>query len=121
MILIHLWRTEVLIIIRTSFINQAITKCPDSKVVMSGYSQGALVVRGTADSLSVETMSKVNSVVTFGDPRNKTAITGAVGKTMIICLPDDTVCQGGFINIAHLTYATEASAAAQFVIQKAGV
>lgn len=88
---------------------------------MSGYSQGALVVRSTADSLPAETMSKINSIVTFGDPRNQTAITGGEGKTMIICLPDDSVCQGGFINIAHLTYGSEAPAAAEFVLQQAAV
>ncbi|KAF4986086.1 hypothetical protein FDECE_16131 [Fusarium decemcellulare] len=105
----------------TSFINQAVTSCPDTKIVMSGYSQGALVVRSTADSLPAETMSRVNSVVTFGDPRNQTPITGGEGKTMVICLPEDSVCQGGFINIAHLTYGSEAPAAAQFVVQRAAV
>lgn len=88
---------------------------------MSGYSQGALVVRSTADSLPAETMARINSVVTFGDPRNQTPIIGGGGKTMVICLPEDSVCQGGFINIAHLTYGSEASAAAEFVMQLAAV
>ncbi|KXJ85012.1 cutinase, partial [Microdochium bolleyi] len=100
----------------TAFINQAVTSCPNTKIIMSGYSQGALVVRSTADSLPADTMSKINSVVTFGDPRNQTPITGGEGKTMVVCLPDDAVCSGGFINIAHLTYGSEAPAAAQFVV-----
>ncbi|KAK7423040.1 hypothetical protein QQX98_001330 [Neonectria punicea] len=104
----------------TAFIDQAITSCPSTKLVMSGYSQGALVVRSTADSLPAETMSKVNSIVTFGDPRNQTPITGGEGKTMVVCLADDSVCNGGFINVAHLTYGSEADAAAQFVVQQAG-
>ncbi|KAH8723270.1 cutinase, partial [Phaeosphaeriaceae sp. PMI808] len=95
----------------TSFINDAISNCPNTKVVMSGYSQGALVVRGTADTLPATTMSKISSVVTFGDPRNPAPITGASGKSL--CL------QGGFINIAHLTYGANATMAAQFVIQNA--
>lgn len=94
--------------------------CPDTKVVMSGYSQGALVVRGTADTLPAETMVKVSSVVTFGDPRNGTAVTGGEGKTLIVCHADDEVCKGGFINVAHLTYGDDASTAAQFVLQQAG-
>ncbi|KAH7119579.1 cutinase [Dendryphion nanum] len=102
----------------TDFINQAITRCPNTKVVMSGYSQGALVLRSTADSLPVGTMSKINSVVTFGDPRNQTAITGASGKSMVICQENDSVCSGGFINIEHLTYGANATTAAQFVLQK---
>ncbi|CAO2656490.1 Nn.00g052930.m01.CDS01 [Neocucurbitaria sp. VM-36] len=104
----------------TAFINQAIASCPDSKVVMSGYSQGALVVRSTAASLPADTMSQVSSVVTFGDPRNQTSITGAEGKTLIICHQNDAVCSGGFITIDHLTYGEDATTAAQFVIQQAG-
>lgn len=87
---------------------------------MSGYSQGALVVRSTADSLPASTMSKISSVVTFGDPRGEqTAITGGNGKTLIICHENDSVCDGGFITVDHLTYGADAATAAQFVIQKA--
>lgn len=46
------------------------------------------------------------------------AITGADGKTLVICHENDSVCNGGFINIDHLTYGDDATAAAQFVIQK---
>ncbi|KAL5392902.1 hypothetical protein DPSP01_000597 [Paraphaeosphaeria sporulosa] len=103
----------------TAFINQALTTCPETKVVVSGYSQGALVVRGTAASLPADTMSRVSSVVTFGDPRNQTAITGAEGKTLTICHENDAVCSGGFITVDHLTYADNADEAAQFVVGKA--
>ncbi|KAM0283107.1 hypothetical protein ACHAQH_002711 [Verticillium albo-atrum] len=103
----------------TSFINQAATQCPNTKIVMSGYSQGALVVRSTADTLPAETMVKVNSVLTFGDPRNPAPITGADGKTLIICQANDAVCSGGFINVAHLTYGANANVAAEFVVQRA--
>lgn len=86
---------------------------------MSGYSQGALVVRSTANSLPAATMAKINSVLTFGDPGNPGAITGAEGKTKIICHDNDAVCSGGFITVDHLTYAEDADAAAQFVLQMA--
>ena len=76
-------------------------------------------MRSTADSLPAETMAKINSVLTFGDPRNPAPITGADGKTMIICQADDSVCSGGFINVAHLTYGANATVAAQFIVQKA--
>ncbi|KAF9880071.1 cutinase [Colletotrichum karsti] len=103
----------------TNFINEATTKCPDTKIVMAGYSQGALVVRGTAETLPTDTMSKINSVLTFGDPRNPAPIPGAEGKTKIVCHEDDAVCSGGFITVDHLTYAEDADAAAQFVLQRA--
>ncbi|KAL2881993.1 hypothetical protein SGCOL_002732 [Colletotrichum sp. CLE4] len=103
----------------TNFINEAATNCPSTKIVMSGYSQGALVVRSTANSLPAATMAKINSVLTFGDPGNPGAITGAEGKTKIICHENDAVCSGGFITVDHLTYAEDADAAAQFVLQMA--
>lgn len=87
---------------------------------MSGYSQGALVLRSTAQSLPADTMAKINSVVTFGDPGNPGPIPKAAGKSMIICAPDDAVCSGGFINVAHLTYGDNATMAAQFVMKQAG-
>ncbi|KAF1950723.1 cutinase-domain-containing protein [Byssothecium circinans] len=105
----------------TNFINQALTKCPNTKVVISGYSQGALVLRSTADKLPAETMAKISSVVTFGDPRNPNAIKGSEGKTLITCHENDAVCKGGFITIDHLTYAQDAPAVAKFVVQKAQV
>ncbi|KAF1966327.1 cutinase [Bimuria novae-zelandiae CBS 107.79] len=104
----------------TKYLNQAITACPKTKVVMSGYSQGSLVVRSTAKSLPAGTMSKINSVITFGDPRGKSAIPGAVGKQLTICHPNDAVCSGGFITVDHLTYGEDANTAAQFVVQQAG-
>ncbi|KAJ0312188.1 hypothetical protein COL516b_001260 [Colletotrichum fioriniae] len=64
-------------------------------------------------------MAKINSVLTFGDPGNPGAITGAEGKTKIICHDNDAVCSGGFITVDHLTYAEDADAAAQFVLQMA--
>ncbi|PNH43695.1 hypothetical protein VD0004_g3840 [Verticillium dahliae] len=103
----------------TAFVDQAATRCPDTKIVMAGYSQGALVVRSTAAALPAGTMAKVSSVVTFGDPRNPAPIAGANGKTLILCQPNDAVCSGGFITVAHLTYGANATAAAAFVVQKA--
>ncbi|KAH6686400.1 cutinase [Plectosphaerella plurivora] len=103
----------------TSFINQAGTNCPATKIVLSGYSQGALVLRSTADTLPAATMARISSIVTFGDPRNPQPITGGEGKTLIICQESDAVCSGGFINVAHLTYGANATVAAQFVVEKA--
>ncbi|KAI8270173.1 hypothetical protein K4K58_011574 [Colletotrichum sp. SAR11_239] len=102
-----------------NFINKAITNCPNSKIAISGYSQGALVVRSTTQSLPAATMAKINSVLTFGDPGYPNPIPGADGKTQIICHDDDAVCKGGFITVDHLTYAENATTAAEFVLQKA--
>lgn len=42
--------------------------CPDSKVVMSGYSQGGQLVHNAAKSLPADVMGKVAGAVIFGDP-----------------------------------------------------
>lgn len=46
----------------------AFSQCPNTQVVMSGYSQGAQVVHLAAADLPAATMAKVSAVVTYGDP-----------------------------------------------------
>jgi predicted esterase len=53
---------------RASLIQQAFTKCPDTHVVVSGYSQGAMLVHNAAKSLSSDITGKITAAVTFGDP-----------------------------------------------------
>lgn len=53
---------------RASLVTLAFSQCPDTQVVMSGYSQGAQVVHDAAADLPAATMDKVGAVVTFGDP-----------------------------------------------------
>lgn len=47
---------------------KAKSKCPQSAIVMSGYSQGAQIVHNAADQLGPAGMANVKAVVTFGDP-----------------------------------------------------
>lgn len=44
------------------------TQCPDTKVVMAGYSQGGQLVHNAAKMLPASTTSKVMAAVIFGDP-----------------------------------------------------
>lgn len=53
---------------RASLVEQAFTQCPSTKVVMSGYSQGAMLVHNAAKQLSSNITGKVTAAVTFGDP-----------------------------------------------------
>lgn len=57
---------------------QALEKCPKTKVIMGGWSQGAQVVHKAAelvdqakDGKGVSLMKSVAAVVTFGDPMGK--------------------------------------------------
>lgn len=53
---------------RASLVTKAVSSCPSSKIVLSGYSQGGQLVHNAAKLLPAETMGAVSSVVIFGDP-----------------------------------------------------
>ncbi|KAG8623966.1 hypothetical protein KVT40_008942 [Elsinoe batatas] len=103
--------------------NQALAKCPGTKVVLSGYSQGAMVVHNAVGKSGFKS-GNVAAVVLFGDPLLKQSV-GAVpaGKVKQYCATGDGVCQGGGFGIsaAHLSYGSSASDAADLIIKTAGV
>lgn len=122
---------------RASLVTLAFSQCPDTQVVVSGYSQGAQLVHLAAAQLPDATMSKVSAVVTFGDPckhisdpagskRLEANIlkdsTEAVAnmdasRVLVICHQGDVICQGGSVILyPHLTYAKDATPAAAFVV-----
>jgi len=47
---------------------QAIQKCPATKVVISGYSQGGQLVHNAAAQLPASVTAKIAAAVVFGDP-----------------------------------------------------
>lgn len=97
--------------------------CPDAKVVLAGYSQGAQVVRKACGFLGNATASQLNSVVLFGDPGNGTAVPGvSADRVFTACHDGDRICQGGSAVLPqHLNYSGDAPAAALFVMQKTGL
>ncbi|KAM5343090.1 hypothetical protein ACJ41O_014056 [Fusarium nematophilum] len=105
-----------------SLVKQAFEKCPETKVVMSGYSQGAMLVHNAAKSLPTDITGKVSAVVNFGDPFQKQAIQGvAAERVKIICHSSDSVCTGSFaITADHLNYNKDAKTAADFVVKAIG-
>lgn len=101
---------------------QAQTQCPDTKLVLSGYSQGGQLVHNAAKNISASTTAFVNSVVIFGDPDDGQAV-GSIpaSKVDIICHSGDYICKGDDLVLpAHLTYSEDAPAAAAFVAAQAG-
>jgi len=101
-----------------SLVEQAMTQCPSSKVVMSGYSQGGQLVHNAAAQLPASVTANVAAAVIFGDPDNGTAVQGVpAARTDIICHAGDNICQhGDLILPAHLTYGEDAGSAADFVV-----
>lgn len=54
--------------IRAQLAQQALSQCPHTKVVLSGYSQGGQLVHNAAKLLPAKTADKIAAAVTFGDP-----------------------------------------------------
>jgi len=83
----------------------ALAACPNTKVVLAGYSQGAEQVRGALMNMPA---NKVAAAVTFGDPLQAQPFVGIdAAKTKINCADGDAVCNAQFqISAAHLSYGT---------------
>ncbi|KAJ5674149.1 hypothetical protein N7462_009588 [Penicillium macrosclerotiorum] len=105
--------------IMANLVEQALKQCPDTKVVLGGYSQGAMVVHNAANRL---TATQVAGAVLFGDPFKAEAV-GKLSSSKVkeFCASGDPVCENGFNVMAHLSYGSDANEAAQFLIQAAGI
>ncbi|KAF9053103.1 cutinase [Panaeolus papilionaceus] len=92
-------------------------RCSNTKIVMSGYSQGAQVTHKAANRLSSAVQERVVAVVTFGDPNERTALPGVLqSRRRTFCAFGDLICKGQSIVLApHLSYGSDTPAAATFV------
>ncbi|KAK4188749.1 cutinase-domain-containing protein [Podospora australis] len=98
-------------------------RCPKTKLVMSGYSNGALIVRNSATVLTDLTMRKVSSVVLFGDPRYPEPVPNVSNSKLLnICHNGDSVCRLGsnMVLLSHFLYVRDVEKAAEFVISRLG-
>lgn len=107
----------------SALITKAATDCPSSKLVISGYSQGAALVHAAARRLGASALQKVAAAVTFGDTR-KQQDGGAVpnidaSRTLILCHDGDRVCDGTLIiTDAHHDYEDLSPTAVSFIAGK---
>ncbi|KAH8801988.1 cutinase [Flagelloscypha sp. PMI_526] len=103
-------------------VEQTAIQCPGSKIVMSGYSQGAQLVHNAAGLVSSSAATAVSAVVMFGDPENGQPLgNGLDDNSTTFCNNGDAVCDGKFIILPpHLAYATDGSTqkAADFISTK---
>ncbi|KAH9909889.1 carbohydrate esterase family 5 protein [Xylariomycetidae sp. FL2044] len=101
----------------------AAAACPDSKIVASGYSQGAALVHRAIEGLSEEVKSKIAGVVTFGDTQTYQdggRIKGyPQNDTLIICNVGDVICTGTlYVFPIHFDYVKWVPTAVLFLTQK---
>ncbi|KAG6901231.1 hypothetical protein C0995_014992 [Termitomyces sp. Mi166 len=94
--------------------------CPDTKIVISGYSQGAQVTHLAAARLSSAVQNRVNAAVVFGDPDNGQPFPGPIQThELTFCAAGDDICAGGILILpAHLSYGADAGQAASFVVSQ---
>lgn len=97
------------------------TACTSSKIVVSGYSQGAALVHRAMERTTNTTItSKIAAAVTFGDTQKKQDNSSVpnidTAKTLILCNDGDLVCDGTLIvTTAHLDYTGKVQQASDFV------
>ncbi|KHJ35292.1 putative cutinase [Erysiphe necator] len=97
--------------------NLAVEKCPNTRLVIGGYSQGAQLAHNAAMSFSPDVTSRVDAAVVFGDPKKSQPL-GDIPpmKVLSICHDGDIICNyiGG--SAPHLTYSQDAAKAASFAM-----
>jgi len=87
-------------------LERAVQQCPQQKIFLSGYSQGAMVAREAVAFARPEARRQVIGIVTFGDPFNGAPVADFdYSKIKIYCTSSDGVCKGELaISLGHLAY-----------------
>ncbi|KAF1987840.1 carbohydrate esterase family 5 protein, partial [Aulographum hederae CBS 113979] len=94
--------------------NQAMTKCPQSKMVFGGYSQGSAVMLNAVQQLPQAQQDKMMAGVFYGYTKNKQNNGQLPGyppaNLKVFCRPDDGVCGGQLdVTAGHLAYSDDGS------------
>ncbi|GAB1813985.1 cutinase family protein [Mycobacterium sp. MUNTM1] len=97
-------------------IQDVVASCPNSKIVLGGYSQGSTVIDLATNAMPPSVANHVAAVALFGEPTSQFSsmlwggqplptINPAYGsKVTSICAPDDPICSGGGNIMAHVSY-----------------
>ncbi|KAJ5964350.1 uncharacterized protein N7479_004226 [Penicillium vulpinum] len=105
--------------VMVKLVEQALSQCPKTKILLGGYSQGAMVVHNAARSLTTD---QVAAAVLFGDPLKAQSVGKlASDKVKEFCHLGDPICLNGGNAMAHITYGIDAEAAARFLVEAARI
>jgi cutinase len=97
-------------------IQNTVASCPNTRIVLGGYSQGATVIDLSTSAMPPSAADHVAAVALFGEPSSGLSSTlwGGqplptisplyAGKTISLCAPDDPICTGGGNIMAHVSY-----------------
>jgi len=106
--------------------------CPNTSIVVGGYSQGASVTELSTSALPPAIGDRIAAVALFGSPSSEFSSMLAGGaplptvspvfrtKTIDLCIPGDPICSAGADMMAHVSYvpAGMANQAATFAAGK---
>ena len=89
-------------------------RCPNTRIVLGGMSQGAGVMDVASTIMPPEAADHIAAIALFGNPKSMLATSLSGGfpdisplyssKTIDMCAPDDPACSGGFNPQAHGSY-----------------
>lgn len=108
-----------------SLAKKALAQCPSTKIALSGYSQGGLVIHYAVANAGLSA-SDVAAVVIYGDPLDGASV-GSLPNSKLkeYCAAGDGVCElhGFEITAAHLSYTlgSDITGGAQFIVDTSGV
>ncbi|CZT16260.1 related to Probable cutinase 3 [Ramularia collo-cygni] len=104
----------------TKMVQLASTQCPDTQIVVAGYSQGAALIAGVLSSLDSTLQAKVKGAVLYGYTKNQqndgTIPDYPPAQTKVFCARTDGVCFGALLVTAgHLGYTRDVDEAVEFL------
>jgi cutinase len=97
-------------------IQDTVASCPNTKLVLGGYSQGSTVIDLASNAMPAPVADHVAAVALFGEPTSQFSsmlwggqplptISPLYGpKTISLCAPDDPICSPGGNIMAHVSY-----------------
>ena len=118
----------------SAHIENLVAGCPNTKIVLGGYSQGAAVTEMATSAMPPGVADHVAAVALFGRPSSaySDSLVGGIplptispryaAKTIDLCIPDDPICSAGNNMMAHISYIPSgmANQAATFAAQRLG-
>jgi len=118
----------------SAHIQNTVAGCPNTKIVLGGYSQGATVINLATAAMPAPVANHVAAVALFGEPSSgfSSMLWGGQplptisplysSKTISLCAPDDPICSSGGNIMAHVSYIESGmiNQAATFAVSKLG-
>jgi len=118
----------------SAHIQDVVASCPNTKLVLGGYSQGSTVIDLASQAMPAPVADHVAAVALFGEPSSgfSSMLWGGqplptispllAGKTISLCAPDDPICSSGGNIMAHVSYIESGmvNQAATFAANKLG-